>query len=59
MSDNNAGSDLRDSLIAARRQNCVASRGLSLSANGLHDNQKILQTDRKAMIHGLLVDASY
>lgn len=49
---------------AAWRAEIVASRRLCadevpLSASGLRDKQKILQADGKAVIHGLLVDASY
>lgn len=32
---------------------------IPLSASGVRDKQKILQADGKAVIHGLLVDASY
>lgn len=36
-----------------------AQTEIPLSASGLRDKQKILQADGKAVIHGLLVDASY
>lgn len=36
-----------------------AQTEIPLSASGVRDKQKILQADGKAVIHGLLIDASY